>query len=502
MDEKQLQTYKQNNALLSQFLVRLSAFYEGFSDNIDAELKTLRSHLSGTPNFTLATVSINKLNAKLQHQDVTLKKYSSEAVATLESAMKVLQKVVFEDDTMKQQVTQQLIILNQPVGDIFSLYRLFQRAIDLHRITLSSALQSSFETAPESPPSKLPNPLYKSIYEELNLLIASYARRKPNDAQLNDVKTRLSNGMSEDQLLKSCVVILRMIVQDAMAEASITGKVIQSLHNSLGKIGDDIQLSIENSRSQFEQRKAEHAKLKSHIESIEVAVSDSDSLETLKQQTQYCVANIVDSLSEQLSADSSGQDTLMGLLSSMQSRIDQLQSQTQTYKKKLAEQLKLSQTDPLTRLPNRQAYNEKLTKAYQNWQENGQSLTVAVLDIDHFKSINDRFGHAAGDKTLQVVGRQLKQQLVGDAFMARWGGEEFVMLLSDMDNQQVQTILETMRSTLSSLPFKFKQEKVTITASFGATSFREGDTPETVFERADSLLYKAKSSGRNRVVTD
>eukprot|EP01093_Parvamoeba_rugata_P019175 TRINITY_DN846_c0_g1_i1.p2 TRINITY_DN846_c0_g1~~TRINITY_DN846_c0_g1_i1.p2 ORF type:complete len:503 (+),score=98.31 TRINITY_DN846_c0_g1_i1:5181-6689(+) len=502
MDEKQLQTYKQNNALLSQFLVRLSAFYEGFSDNIDSELKTLRSHLSGTPNFTLATVSINKLNAKLQHQDVTLKKYSSEAVATLESAMKVLQKVVFEDDTMKQQVTQQLITLNQPVGDVFSLYRLFQRAIDLHRITLSSALKSSYETASESPPSKLPNPLYKSIYEELNLLIASYARRKPNDAQLNDVKTRLSNGMSEDQLLKSCVVILRMIVQDAMAEASITGKVIQSLHNSLGKIGDDIQLSIENSRSQFEQRKAEHAKLKSHIESIEVAVSDSDSLETLKQQTQYCVANIVDSLSEQLSADSSGQDTLMGLLSSMQSRIDQLQSQTQTYKKKLAEQLKLSQTDPLTRLPNRQAYNEKLTKAYQNWQENGQSLTVAVLDIDHFKSINDRFGHAAGDKTLQVVGRQLKQQLVGDAFMARWGGEEFVMLLSDMDNQQVQTILETMRSTLSSLPFKFKQEKVTITASFGATSFREGDTPETVFERADSLLYKAKSSGRNRVVTD
>lgn len=74
MDAKQLQTYKQHNTLLSQFIVRLSAFYEGFSDKVDSELQILRGHLSGTPNFTLATVSINKLNSALQHQELTLKK--------------------------------------------------------------------------------------------------------------------------------------------------------------------------------------------------------------------------------------------------------------------------------------------------------------------------------------------------------------------------------------------------------------------------------------------
>jgi diguanylate cyclase len=514
MDAKQLQTYKQHNTLLSQFIVRLSAFYEGFSDKIDSELQILRGHLSGTPNFTLATVSINKLNSALQHQELTLKKYSIETVALLESATKRLQKVVFEDQVLQKRATQQLITLNQPVGDIFSIYKLFQQAIELHHAALASSAASepavgnskgeapALENSKESNKDNTVNPLYKSILEELNQLIASYAQRQPDDSQLVDIQKKLTEGMSEDQLLKSCVVILRMIVQDAMAEASLTGKVIQSLHNSLGKMGGDVQLSMDNSRTQFEQRQVGNAQLQSHIESIEEAVSHSDSLESLKEHTQFCVQNIASTLNEQAQLDSQGQESLMGLLGSMQSRIEQLQKQTLTYKKKLAEQMMLSQTDPLTRLPNRQAYNEKLSKAVQSWQDNGDDLAVAVIDIDHFKSINDRFGHAAGDKTLQVVGKNLKQQLTENTFMARWGGEEFVLLLPGMSKQKVTSLLETMRTKLASLPFKFKQEKVTITASFGASFFKKGDTPDAVFERADNLLYQAKNSGRNRVITD
>ncbi|MBB65893.1 MAG: GGDEF domain-containing protein [Rickettsiales bacterium] len=510
MDAKQLQTYKQHNTLLSQFIVRLSAFYEGFSDKIDSELQILRGHLSGTPNFTLATVSINKLNSALQHQELTLKKYSIETVALLESATKRLQKVVFEDEVLQKRATQQLITLNQPVGDIFSIYKLFQQAIELHHAALASSAASEpavgnskdeAAVADGAKDTKI-NPLYKSILEELNQLIASYAQRQPDDSQLVDIQKKLTEGMSEDQLLKSCVVILRMIVQDAMAEASLTGKVIQSLHNSLGKMGGDVQLSMENSRTQFEQRQVGNAQLQSHIESIEEAVSHSESLESLKEHTQFCVQNIASTLNEQAQLDSQGQESLMGLLGSMQRRIEQLQKQTITYKKKLAEQMMLSQTDPLTRLPNRQAYNEKLSKAVQSWQDNGDDLAVAVIDIDHFKSINDRFGHAAGDKTLQVVGKNLKQQLTENTFMARWGGEEFVLLLPGMNKQKVISLLETMRTKLASLPFKFKQEKVTITASFGASFFNKGDTPDAVFERADNLLYQAKNSGRNRVITD
>ena len=140
MEAKQLQTLKQNNALLCQFIVKLSAFYEGFSDKIDTELKVLRGHLSGTPNFSLAAVSIEKLNKSLQHQEITLRKYSVDTVSSLEDAMKQLQKIVFEDTELKGLTTQELIKLNQPVGDIFSIYKLYSKAIALHRIALNKKM--------------------------------------------------------------------------------------------------------------------------------------------------------------------------------------------------------------------------------------------------------------------------------------------------------------------------------------------------------------------------
>ncbi|GFD67232.1 GGDEF domain-containing protein [Alteromonas sp. KUL106] len=513
MEAKQLQSLKQNNTLLCQFIVKLSAFYEGFSDKIDTELKILRGHLSGTPNFTLAAVSIDKLNKSLQHQEITLRKYSVDTISSLEDAMKQLQKIVFEDSELKALTTQELIKLNQPVTDIFSIYKLYAKAIALHRIALnkemvglspvaSSENDEKTSDTGEARSLKDHSPHYRSILVELNHLIASYAQKKPDDQQLNDIKQRLDEGMDEDQLLKSCVVILRMIVQDAMSEASLTGKVIQSLHRSLGEVSSDVKSTIENSQSQFEQRRAGNEKIIRHISHIEEAVSESESFERLKEQTQHCVNELVTTLSEQQNNDQQSQERLLTLLFSMQSRIETLQQQTSVYKKKIAEQAMQSRTDALTRLPNRQAYNERLEAAYSNFKAQGGTLAVAVVDIDFFKSINDRFGHAAGDKTLQVVSKFLKQHLSEDEFIARWGGEEFVMLLPETSIQDVDKKLNEIRTKLAAMPFKFKQEKVKITASFGATCFSENDTTESVFERADDYLYRAKRNGRNLVVTD
>jgi len=501
MDSKQLQAHKQHSALLTQFIMRLSVFYEGFSTTIDNELKILRGHLSGTPNFTLAAVSIDKLNSAIQHQDLTLKKYNANALSSLESTMKSLQRVVFEDAELREKSTKSLITLNQPLRDIFSLYSQFEVALTLHQAALNNKIET-IEPEKVTSGASTTGDLYESILEELNQLIVSYAQRKPNDAHLADIKARLATGMSDDQLLQSCVVILRMIVQDAMSEASITGKVIQGLHNSLGNVGKDIKRSIDGSQHQHEQRQATHAQLQSHLDTIEEAVSESESFEALKQQTQYCVKNLTETLSEQMKADTDGQEVLMQLFTSMQSQIETLQKQTSVYKKKLAEQLILSQTDPLTRLPNRQAYNDKLQRAYTKWQKTQGSLAIAVLDIDHFKSINDQFGHAAGDKTLQIVGRHLKKHVSNDEFIARWGGEEFIMLIPQDDIALLKEKLETMRTNLAALPFKFKDEKVSITASFGVACFKDGDTPEMAFERADKCLYEAKRNGRNCVITD
>jgi diguanylate cyclase (GGDEF)-like protein len=133
-----------------------------------------------------------------------------------------------------------------------------------------------------------------------------------------------------------------------------------------------------------------------------------------------------------------------------------------------------------------------------------EPLALAVIDVDHFKNINDKYGHAAGDRTLQVIARHLKKNLRPNEFLARWGGEEFALLMQNQSSDGLAERLDALRQSLSELPFKFKQTPVKITASFGASCYQydSDETLQQFFERADDGLYTAKENGRNCVVVN
>ena len=209
---------------------------------------------------------------------------------------------------------------------------------------------------------------------------------------------------------------------------------------------------------------------------------------------------MANSLSAGEKAERQEQEGLISPLVSMQQQLSSLQKQTDSYRKKLVEQRINMYTDPLTRVPNRMAYNERASKEWDRCQAQNKPLSIAVVDVDHFKRINDKYGHAAGDKTLQAIARHLKTNLTSSEFMARWGGEEFIILLPDHASDKLLNRLNELREGLAKLPFKFKQERLTVTASIGGTQCRTGEKLDAAFERADKGLYKAKSGGRNQVV--
>ena len=169
-------------------------------------------------------------------------------------------------------------------------------------------------------------------------------------------------------------------------------------------------------------------------------------------------------------------------------------------KHRLIEQKFHNHHDALTKVPNRAAYNERMEIEYRRWKRHGSSLCLAVLDVDHFKNINDNYGHAAGDKTLQVIAQNINRCLRATDFLSRWGGEEFVILFPQIPEKDLTKPLETIRRQIERIPFKFKDVKVTITVSIGASYFKMDDKIETVFDRADKALYEAKSTGRNRCI--
>lgn len=183
-------------------------------------------------------------------------------------------------------------------------------------------------------------------------------------------------------------------------------------------------------------------------------------------------------------------------------RIDELERETSQLRQSLQVEQQLAATDPLTRIPNRLAYEQEVQLEFNRWQRFRRPVALAVWDIDEFKTINDRFGHKAGDKVLFAVAQVLRKQLRSTDFVARVGGEEFVMLLPGADMAQARRLCDELRRKVSALGFHFGGTPVKITCSVGLSDVRIEDTPDSVFERADAALYRAKQAGRDRVEAD
>lgn len=168
-----------------------------------------------------------------------------------------------------------------------------------------------------------------------------------------------------------------------------------------------------------------------------------------------------------------------------------------TEKKRLEEDLRcLSVTDCLTDSYNRRYFTQKLEEEIERARRNGNTFSLIMLDIDHFKSINDRFGHNAGDLVLKNIVELIKNRIRKIDILARWGGEEFVILLLDTTIKNAVRLAEELRESLSRMDIPGVGR---VTASFGVSTYCSGDTADTLVNKADKMMYEAKAAGRNCV---
>jgi len=162
-----------------------------------------------------------------------------------------------------------------------------------------------------------------------------------------------------------------------------------------------------------------------------------------------------------------------------------------------------SRTDPLTELANRKHFDESINEAIRSAGQCGEPLSLLMIDIDHFKSVNDTFGHTTGDQVLRLVAISLKQNIKGQDLAARYGGEEFAIVLPNTGLKQGIAVADHVRRAVMAKELKKKSTGEIIgriTLSIGVASLLQGDTRESLIERADKCLYAAKRGGRNRVV--
>lgn len=180
-----------------------------------------------------------------------------------------------------------------------------------------------------------------------------------------------------------------------------------------------------------------------------------------------------------------------------EARLEQATSEASELRSKLEEARDNARRDPLTDLPNRRAFEE----AFSARAQTGEPVLIAVCDVDHFKSVNDRFGHAVGDRVLRAIGAELQKGCSGH-LVARHGGEEFAVLFADIDRGAAFALLEAAREAVADKRYRLRETDAPlgeVTFSAGIAETIPGEDLIAAFQRADTLLYAAKNGGRNQV---
>ena len=345
-------------------------------------------------------------------------------------------------------------------------------------------------------------PKHRQLAHELAQMISEIEFRKDQRDQVLVIKDSLSDEIEVETLIDAYQTILSLLLENIALEKSASQEFLFALNDALSAVREVVSDSYNSNQRSYQLKKQLNREINSRVDNVGDAIIDIDDINHLKSQVTEQLASIRTALGRKEALEQREQAMLRKSMETMRDELNELSKEANAYKERLFEQQKINLLDSLTQLPNRAALEERMEQEYRNYQRHKHPLWVAVADIDHFKSINDNFGHSTGDKTLQVISMALKNSLRESEFVARYGGEEFVLIIPDVNTSDIEHMLNRVREKVKNIPFKFKNQRITVTVSIGAAQILENEQINETFERADAALYKAKHESRDRVIID
>lgn len=358
------------------------------------------------------------------------------------------------------------------------------------------------EDGPYALPSS-PEPSYSSvaahIEDTLLGLLNDLTLPEHHRPQAEAMRVRLEHGLNWYELLPildDLAVLMLAITDSGQHEFEAY---LKQLNERLESFQSNLRAASEDHADQQSASRQLDDQLREHVGGLQNSVQEAADLNTLKNVLERRLEGLISTMDQHQQQRDQREQEVASRLQSLASRVATMEQEAQGFRVHLEEQRQKALIDTLTGLPNRAAWNERLEHEIDQLQKKRASLLLGILDLDHFKRINDGYGHLAGDKVLKIIAGQLKKRLRPSDFIARFGGEEFVFLLPHTQMEEGLALLEQLRAAIEQCPFHFKGEPVTITVSMGMTTFRPGERSDVVLKRADQALYRAKDEGRNRI---
>ncbi|USU00741.1 GGDEF domain-containing protein [Pseudomonas siliginis] len=348
-----------------------------------------------------------------------------------------------------------------------------------------------------------PEPSYSSvarhIEDTLIGLLDDLTLPERHRPQAEAMRERLKHGLNWYELLPILDDLATLMLAITDSGQHEFEAYLQQLNERLEAFQSNLQAASEGHADNSSAARAMDTQIREQVDGLQSSVQQAADLDDLKHVLENHLEGLLGTMDQHQKQRDAREQEVAARLKSLSERVAHMEQEALGFREHLEEQRQKALIDPLTGLPNRAAWSERLEHEIQQWQQHGNTLSLAMLDLDHFKRINDSYGHLAGDKVLKIIATVLRKRLRGSDFIARFGGEEFVLLLPATPPAVGAKLLETLRAAIEACPFHFKGERVTITISMGLASFRVGEHSDLVLKRADQALYRAKNAGRNRV---
>ncbi|WP_350432857.1 GGDEF domain-containing protein [Shewanella sp. H8] len=480
--------------VLIQFITHLSLACKGQNIELDNKLAKLRHHMHNFEQIDEALPELVDIERLLKSQYSHTMSRLEDSRNGLNRVIRQIQRIDAAPDKLKKEITYFKQELNKPFHTVWEYIPKVEKLIFFYEEILKHQFSDAdnYKILPQ----------HILLAKELAAKISEIEFRKDQRDQILVIKEVLLGDISLSHLLDSYQTILSLLLDNIAREKTASQDFLFSLNDAL-LIVHDVVNNVHNNSQRNEQLKGQlNQEINLRVNSTGELVTGADNLNELKTQLTVQLSSIRDALSRKEALEQREQTILRKSIESMRKELNAMSQEASNYKEKLFEHQKLNLLDPLTQLANRTALEDRMEQAYRNHIRYKTPLWIAITDIDHFKIINDNFGHSTGDKTLQVIAMALKNSLRDSEFVARYGGEEFVLLLPDINNDHISILLNRVREKIKNIPFKFKNQRITVTLSIGAAQVMENESLEDAFERADAALYQAKNNGRDRVVID
>ena len=330
------------------------------------------------------------------------------------------------------------------------------------------------------------------LLDQLNLL-------EPDDGRVESVRNDLNRiaSMAELELVLSEALSLVIdVARQVEQERQFTEQFLAQLRLQLKSLEEGIGGSIDIDAS-LENVDKIQSDVSTEVLGIEAAVNENNDLDLLKQiirtraeRLSVKVADYVEGEKKQLEAAKDKIDELTRQAKSMNEEVEGLRHQ-------LMEKQQVLALDPLTGIANRGGFDKRIEEELARSQRIGFPLSLLLIDIDNFKYVNDTFGHKAGDRVLQTIAKLMSGRVRDTDFIARYGGDEFVLLLPGTPAEDAQAVAQGFCDAVKRCGFHSRGQSVAVSLSIGIAELRKEDTSEAFFERADVAMYEVKNNGRD-----